>query len=347
MVLLAEDPIVTLRLRPIAPTDWPAISAGFGDLNFEQTLAYSQAGAVRVGAKLDLVGLMESDVTWRAVVALRVKTLPGLSRGIAWAPSGPLVQPRSGPAPDRAMLTALLAAFRQSVVEEQGHVLRLRLPGSSQVDADAAHLAGFTPAPRPRAYHSFALDLSQDKAQLMAALQGKWRTDLRFALKSGLMIDRGQGPVIEARFMILFDRVQAAKSFNPDIPPGFHFPLSGPEYRVETLIAVKDGQDVAGIVTGTCAASSTYLFGATDEPGRPLRAGYLLQWEAIRLAREAGCLWYDLGGVDFNTNPEVSRFKERMNGVPILSEVWQARPPGLVGGLILGLEALRARVKGR
>jgi hypothetical protein len=241
----------------------------------------------------------------------------------------------------------MLASLRRAVVEEQGHLLRLRPPGSSLVDTETALQAGFVPAPRPGPYRSFALDLLQDEARLMAALHGKWRTDLRFALKSGLTVDRGQGSAIEARFMALFNRVQSAKGFSPDILPGFHFPLSCPEYRVETLIAVKDGQDLAGIVTGTCAASSTYLFGATGEAGRPLRAGYLLQWEAIRLARQAGCLWYDLGGVDFDTNPEVSRFKERMNGVPILSEVWQAKPPGPVGGLILGLEALRARVKGR
>ncbi len=95
----------------------------------------------------------------------------------------------------------------------------------------------------------------------------------------------------------------------------------------------------------------TYLFGATGAVGRPLRAGYFLTWEAIRLAREKGCLWYDLGGLDPAENPDVARFKERMNGVPINAEVWQAQPTGLWAGgrarLILGLETLRAKVRGR
>lgn len=334
---------MTLRVSEVAVEDWPGLAAGFSDLTFEQTAAYSLAAARRIGGRARFLAVAGSDGPI-AAAAVRLKAVPGLGRGIGWVPGGPLVCRRDRGVSDVA---AVLAALRAAMVDDEGHVLRIRLSGTAPETRDAARVAGFTPAPRPRPYRSFALDLLQDEAQLMAALQGKWRTDLRFALKSGLGIDRGQGPAIEARFLALFDRVQAAKGFNPDIPPGFHFPLSGPEYRVETLIAVKDGQDVAGIVTGTCAGSSTYLFGATGEAGRPLRAGYLLQWEAIRLARDAGCLWYDLGGVDFDTNPEVSRFKERMNGVPILAQVWQARPPGPVGGLILGLEALRARVKGR
>ena len=342
---------MNLSLRPISLTDWPAVAAGFRDLTFEQTRAYAAAAAARIGARLEPVGVAGPDGRWLAAAALRVKPVPGLGRGIAWAPSGPLILPQGGADPDKKTLTALLATFRQGIAGDGGHILRLRLSGTARRDpadfAAVAVAAGFSPALHPRPYRSFALDLGQTSAALMAALNGKWRTDLRFALKSGLVVERGSGPAITARFMAMFGGVQAAKGFAPDIPPSFHFPLSDLNYRVETLIVRKDGQDLAGIVVGTCAASVTYLFGATTEAARPLRAGYALQWQAILAAQAEGCLWYDLGGVDFDTNPDVARFKERMHGVPVMAEVFEARPHGLVPALIAGAEALRARLKRR
>jgi lipid II:glycine glycyltransferase (peptidoglycan interpeptide bridge formation enzyme) len=192
-----------------------------------------------------------------------------------------------------------------------------------------------------------ALELTRGTQALMSALNGKWRTDLRSALKSGLILERGNGPSIEARFLAMFDKVQTAKDFRPDVSPQFHFRLGGPDYAVETLVAVKDGKDVAGIVTGTTGGCATYLFGATTDAGRPVRAGYFLTWEAVCLAQSRGLSWYDLGGIDTVANPDVARFKERMNGVPLLAEPFEACPSGLVPRVVLGAEALRARLKRR
>lgn len=189
----------------------------------------------------------------------------------------------------------------------------------------------------------------------MARLNGKWRTDLRFALKSGLGRDHatsrsGLDPALIARFMALYGAVQDAKGFRPEITPEFHFGLTdgaagAEDYRLDILIATKDGQDVAGIVLGTAGACTTYLFGATADAGRPLKAGYFLQWEGLALARHIGSAWYDLGGVDFEANPDVARFKERMGGVLISADPHEARPGGLFPKLLDGLEGVRARIR--
>ncbi len=335
----------------VGAEDWPALSAGFADLGFEQSSAYSQAAARRIGAEAQFWALKDGAGRAVAAAALRVKRVPGLGRGIAWCPGGPLVLPRGGPAPDAAGLAGVLRALRAELAGRQGHVLRLRLSGTAGLDpateAGAARAAGFAPASRLRPYRSSLIDLRPEPAETLAGLQGKWRTDLRFALKSGLALERGRGPGLEARFLALFAAVREAKGFRPEIAPEFHFGLAGPDHAVETLIATKDDQDVAGIVVGTAGPCATYLFGATAPAGRPLRAGYFLTWEAMALSRARGCLWYDLGGIDPDANPDVARFKERMNGLPVLAQPWQALPPGAMGRLVLGAEALRARLRGR
>jgi hypothetical protein len=339
-----------LQVHPVAPADWPALAAGFEDLGFEQCLPYAQAAATRIGAEAWFLRVERAGVPV-AAAGTRIRRIPGLGRGIAWVPSGPLILPRGGPVPDAATLGAILTALRDRIAGQEGHVLRLRLSGLAQQEPEGVRRtaleAGFADTPRAPRYRSIAIDLTRSPEALMAALNGKWRTDLRFALKSGLTLQRGTGPAIEARFLAMLGAVQAAKGFRPEIGPAFHFPLHGRDYAVETLIAVKDGQDVAGIVTGTAGGCATYLFGATADAGRPLRAGYFLTWEAIRLAQARRLAWYDLGGTDAATNPDVTRFKERMNGLPLFAEAFEARPPGLAPRLVLGAEALRARLKRR
>lgn len=342
-----------LRSRSMSEAEWMQTGLVFSDFGFEQSLAYAKPAAERIGGQLQLVAV-ESAGRVPGAAAIRLRLIPGLGRGIAWIPSGPLVVARGEALPDAAALQAVLTALRQDLCDRQGHVLRFRLSGVALLDHAvvqvAAAAAGFSPYAGRPPYRSFALDLSQDSDTLMRRLNGKWRTDLRFALKSDLGLDRGFDAALQARFLALYAEVQAAKGFQPEITPEFHFGLCStgsahPDYALEILIATKDGKDVAGIVVGTAGPTATYLFGATGDAGRPLRAGYFLTWQAILLAQGRGQRWYDLGGVDFDANPDVARFKERMGGEKIEADVYEARPKDLGGKLIIGLETLRARLR--
>ena len=339
-----------LSTRTVSAADWPAIAAGFRDLGFEQSLTYAQAAADRIGARTEFV-VLERAGRPVAAAAARIKTLPVLGRGIVWIPSGPLVLPVDGARPDAEALCDIFTALRQHFVQKAGHILRLRLAGVALHDPEivktTAAAAGFAPSLRAPAYHSIAIDLHLDADALMKQLNGKWRTDLRYALKSDLTLEQGNSPDLQARFLALFQVVQTAKGFAPDITPEFHFGLSGPDYALDILIAVKDGQDLAGIVIGTSGRNVVYFFGATADAGRGLRAGYFLTWAGITLARARGHACYDLGGIDHQANPDVARFKDRMNGIPILAEPFEARPAGLIAPLIGALESLRARLKRR
>lgn len=345
-----------LSLRSMAPADWPALAMDFSDFTFEQSLAYGRPAAARIGGELRLWAI-ERQGQPIAAAAIRLKRVPGLGRGIAWCPSGPLLRRRDAPVPQAGEIVAILSALRAQICGTEGHVLRLRLPGTALLGTglDAAALAeaaGLMPwAGRPP-YRSFVLDLTQGPDRLMQRLNGKWRGHLRFAQKSGLGLDIGFDPALRARFMALYHEVRLEKSFATDIGPEFHFAIPAddwpqPDYGLQIFIATKDGQDIGGIVVVTSGQTATYVFGATIGAGRPLRAGYFLTWEAVLRARGAGALWYDLGGVDFASNPDVSGFKERMGGEAIEAHPFEARPAGLSGTAILGLERLRSWLKGR
>jgi len=90
------------------------------------------------------------------------------------------------------------------------------------------------------------------------------------------------------------------------------------------LIAEFDGKPVAAIFVFGFSSKAYYLYGMSSEQHREKMPNYLLQWEAIKLARERGCLEYDLWGApdDFNESDPlwgVFRFKEGLGGTIIRS----------------------------
>ena len=147
-----------LVVTPIAPNDWPTIATGFVDLGFEQGTSYAEAAAQRIGAHVQYYLITEAGQPI-AAATIRVKTVPGLGRGIAWIPSGPLVRPSCAPVPNTSRLRALLVALRTEICDRQGHLLRFRLSGTSFLNAadvaDAAQAAGFYITPRASAYSSY------------------------------------------------------------------------------------------------------------------------------------------------------------------------------------------------
>jgi peptidoglycan pentaglycine glycine transferase (the first glycine) len=91
------------------------------------------------------------------------------------------------------------------------------------------------------------------------------------------------------------------------------------EKMMEPLIAEVDGAAVAAIMVFYFSRRAWYLQGMSRDLHREKMPNYLLQWTAIRRARERGCTSYDLWGAP-NTFEEsdplwgVFRFKEALGG---------------------------------
>ena len=337
--------------RPISEREFLAMAGGFLDRNYEQSLTYERAAAARIGAGTQIFAI-EAGADVLALALVRVKAVPGLGRGIAWVPSGPLVVRQGLAPPDAAHLAAVLGALRQRVAVEEGHILRVRLAGQSLVDPaveeEAFCLAGFHPSRWDHAYHSALMDLAKDDAALMAALDHKWRTNLRHGLRAELAIDAGDTADLRARFLTLYDDARRLKGFDVDIPPEFYFELAGPDLRLDVLIVHQDGVDLAGGVSGFTGPAGIYLFAATPEAGRQFRAGYLLTWQVITRSRELGASTFDIGGIDVTgRNEEVARFKQRLHGTPIDNQVYETDGGGSAVPMIRALEGLHHRMHHR
>jgi peptidoglycan pentaglycine glycine transferase (the first glycine) len=85
------------------------------------------------------------------------------------------------------------------------------------------------------------------------------------------------------------------------------------------LIAEMNNEPVAALMIFIFASRAYYLFGMSRQVHRGMMPNYLLQWEAIKLARSLGCKQYDLWGApdDFVEDDPlwgVFRFKVGLGG---------------------------------
>ncbi len=159
--------------------------------------------------------------------------------------------------------------------------------------------------------NSALLDLTGSEADWLARMKQKSRYNLRLAERRGVTI-RLAG-IAE---MPLFYKMYAETSVRDG------FVIRSEDYyqtvwklflqrgMADLLLAEVEGEVVSGIILFHFAGRAWYLYGMSREVHRDKMPNYLLQWEAMRRAKAAGCSLYDLWGA-----PDVFDESDSMWGV--------------------------------
>lgn len=294
---------------------WHTMLGGFRDSCLMQTWSY--AAARWPNAKLSHV-IVTRDGCPLAAAQVVLWTLPVMGGGFAHVHHGPVWQPQSTEADERA-LQLITQKIRNEYVDRRRLSLRVK-PQVALRPADADAIcrsltdAGFRHAPGT-AKDRFLVDLSPTLEELRSALHSKWRYNLKRAERHGLQINHVHGPKALERFMPLYDEMLARKAFvdNSAISELTTFYADLPESMTPVvLLCERGGEPVAGVVLSVIGDTALYVFGASGTSALKLNAGYLLQWFAVQWLRERGVRWYDLGGgID---NPGLRQFKAGLVG---------------------------------
>jgi lipid II:glycine glycyltransferase (peptidoglycan interpeptide bridge formation enzyme) len=75
------------------------------------------------------------------------------------------------------------------------------------------------------------------------------------------------------------------------------YDLFHPHGKCELLTAYYDHKPLAAIMVLTHGETAYYLYGASSDLERNRMPTYLIQWEAMKWARNQHCRWYDLWGI--------------------------------------------------
>lgn len=167
------------------------------------------------------------------------------------------------------------------------------------------------------------IPLQASEEELLAAMKQKTRYNIRLADRKGVEIRSATLDDLDMLFQMY------AETANRDgfiiRPKKYYLDLWKMGLKsgiAEALIAEKDQTSIAGVVIFKFAQRAWYLYGMSRDLHRNAMPNYLLQWEAIRRIKSAGCKIYDLWGapdkfVEDDPLWGVYRFKVGLGGETI------------------------------
>lgn len=291
----------SLEIVPSPDERWDETVASFRDSNMMQTIAYSGA---RFGPRR-LVGMLlrERDggrlASASLVVAAKAPLVPA---GLAAVKFAPLWRPKDRE-PDPMALDAALQALRHEFADRRMFLLRVMPAADPDEHGRAAQrlaALGFERHETTTHPNRYFVRLQQSDGDMLASLAAGWRRNLRKAEQQGLEIAKLSGREALETFNRLYAAMRERKRFaeTHGIEALGSLVGSSPDHASTRVLVARraGGEAVAATVLVGSGDVVSVPFSATSDKALELKAGYLLRWHAMRLLREAGVPWLDLGG---------------------------------------------------
>lgn len=307
------EPCLTLVWDRATEAQWRQWMVQAGRSNLLQSWAYGEAKAASSGWRVTrgVFYLADEPIAVVAVLRQRKGGLIEVSR----INRGPLA------------LRPLLAAEQRAVwraLGGLGNVWRGRvLSAAPELEhSESAQTmmawAGFRQF-LPRAWESMWIDLGLELDVLRRGMTGKWRRwvkDLDQPARKGIALEANSDA---AAFDWMIGRYEELLQANGFSGPSVRLVRSlrtalGDEEPLLVVRAIHQGEPVSGICLALHGVAATYLLGWNGPMGRSLNANRFLFWFAIKLLKQSGLRWFDLGGIDEKSTPGITAFKVGLGG---------------------------------
>ena len=139
---------------------------------------------------------------------------------------------------------------------------------------------------------TWVIDLSKNEEELLTNMHQKTRYNINLAARKDVIVKEGKDAALFNQLMRETAARDGFASYSADYYKAFlQIPF------VEQLTAWQGDQALATGLFVRYNGVYTYVHGASHHAARATMAPYLLQWEAIRHARELGCAQYDFWGI--------------------------------------------------
>ena len=272
-----------------------------------------------------------------AVQLLFSYDLPGgLAR--AYAPYGPL-------AADPSDLAEVLASVARWARERGAYVLTIEPRWGTEADREILGGETFVRAKKQLPGRTVIVDLPEDPEEHFSSLPEDTRYGVRRANREGVEVVtlyRGAmnvGSGIGEYYGLLKDTSLRQGS---DLEPQAFYQRLIIDSPAHLLLARHEGTAVAGTIITTFGGEACCLRGAFRDKKGNLYAPYLLLWEAMDVARRAGCSRYDMWGIARPSHGELpgfDQFKRNFAG----TAVEYAEASTLILKRVLGARCRHAR----
>jgi lipid II:glycine glycyltransferase (peptidoglycan interpeptide bridge formation enzyme) len=292
------------------PAAWDAFVAENALGSYLQRTAWARVKAANgwTSARVVAGGAMPIGAQ---VLLRRPRPLPW---AFAYAPRGPVATAWTAES-----LGAFTEALRSAPLGRVSHVrIDPEVERDGPLDPDGSLRgiladAGWQPAPPIQPPSTRVIDLAADEDALWGDLRKKWRQYVNKARSNGVTIAELPGDPI-GQFYAIYRETASRAGFLIRVEQAYRdvWEAYRPTGDATILFAIDaDGTPQAALFLVRNGHRVVEPYGGMTVDGGALRANYLLKWEAIRRAREAGAATYDLWGL---ANPGIAHFKTGFGG---------------------------------
>lgn len=299
---------MTLEVRQCTDqTTWDSFIASQQSCHFQQGWAWGEMAAPLGGEVRRYAVLDGSDIVAAMSVASNPVRKTSLQQLSVWR--GPVVD---NPTPE---IVGLLSGCLKDLGHEINAVSSRVEPhvqaGNSKWTSllFAAGFAPIYPPSQPRS--TWVVDLAPSEDDLLKAMRPKTRYNIRLAEKKEVEVTHGTDADVHAFYQMYRETADRDRFFIHDIDTYrqiFHSYWKRGQF--ELLIARYRGTPIAAVTLVHLGRCVWYLYGASADRHRDVMAPHLLQWNAIKWAKDRGAAIYDFRGV-----PDVPARGQEMYGV--------------------------------
>lgn len=257
----------------------------------------------QLGNKVWLLGVEDNGKLIASALVI-LKQVMGFK--YLYCPRGPIVETSSGPG---ASLEFLFTEINK-LAKKQGAKF-LRWEPIFELPINNWSMQPTIPV-QPKS--TIVLDLTASNDKLLANMHQKTRYNIRLAKKKGVVIEElsaNQWPEVWP----IMQQTKTRDAFSLHAKDYYQKLIDQPINKL--LVAKYQDQAIALAIICVFGNTATYLHGGSANVHRNVMAPFLLQWQAIKYAKSAGCQHYDFNGIDEQKWPGVTRFKKGFNGQEI------------------------------
>ncbi len=289
-------------MSEVTAEEWDTYLAQFPDAHVLQTTAW---GKLKEGFGWEVVRLV-SD---RCGAQVFIRKLP-LGFTLAYIPKGPVGELESC----RSLwseLDVLAKKYKAILLKVEPDIWQF--PVGDKPDLLPHGFSKSRHSIQP--LRTIVVNLKEAENSILSRMKQKTRYNIRLAAKKGVIVRLSADIELFHRMMM---ETGERDQFGVHTLEYYQraYSLFQPKDACQLLIAEHQSEPLAGIMVFLNGSRVWYFYGASSSKRRELMPNYILQWEAMRWARNQGCTEYDLWGVpDENYDTLEANFTQRSDGL--------------------------------
>ena len=236
--------------------------------------------------------------TQRAAASVLTRGLGRLPLRVMYVPKGPILDYSND-----AMVWRVLDDLAALAERERALFIKID-PDVEPGSAEGRHLLGSL---REHGWHrsreqvqfrnTVLINLSPSEEELLMGMKSKWRYNIRLAQRKGVTVHQGTLEELPLLYE-MYEETAQRRAFV--IRPERYYRDAWGSFiehdLAQAFLAEVGGKAVAMVMVYRFGPRAYYMYGASLDIHREKMPNNLLQWEAMKWAKEHGCTTYDMWG---------------------------------------------------